>query len=77
MLLAAVGSMPLWQKAAMGFGDYRTAPLFGKRCTSRNADPSKVFKYIDHGREKQVVIAVLGAVIVSCCLFLYRMISFK
>ena len=24
MLLAAVGSMPLWQKAAMGFGDYRT-----------------------------------------------------
>lgn len=38
MLLAAVGSMPLWQKAAMGFGDYRTAPLFGKRCTSRNAD---------------------------------------
>eukprot|EP00435_Cladocopium_sp_Y103_P020827 s468_g5.t1 len=24
MLLAAIGSMPLWQKAAMGFGDYRT-----------------------------------------------------
>ena len=23
MLLAAIGSMPLWQKAAMGFGDYR------------------------------------------------------
>lgn len=25
MLLAAIGSMPLWQKAAMGFGDYRSS----------------------------------------------------
>ena len=35
MLLAAIGSMPLWQKAAMGFGDYRSSVTGSREIVGR------------------------------------------